>query len=62
MEDVLAVYTRPSDERFPQVCLDESSKQLHGEKHEALPMQPGQPEREDYAYEQRAMCKIAPFL
>jgi hypothetical protein len=26
MEDVLEVYTRPYDERFPQVCLDEKSK------------------------------------
>jgi hypothetical protein len=27
MEDVLGVYTRPYDERFPQeVCLDEKSK------------------------------------
>ncbi len=58
MEDVLEVYTRPYDARFPQVCMDESSKQLHGEKQEALPMQPGQPERSDYSYEQRAICKI----
>ena len=28
MEDVLEVYTRPYDPRFPQVCLDEISKQL----------------------------------
>jgi hypothetical protein len=26
MEDVLEVYTRPYDERFAQVCLDEKSK------------------------------------
>jgi transposase len=58
MEDVLSVYTRPYDARFPQLCMDESSKQLHGEKLEALPMQAGQPERYDYAYEQREMCKI----
>jgi len=28
MEQVLAVYERPYDERFPVVCLDESPKQL----------------------------------
>ena len=28
MEDVLSVYTRPYDVRFPQVCMDEASKQL----------------------------------
>lgn len=27
-EDVLAVYTRPYDPRCPQVCLDETSRQL----------------------------------
>jgi hypothetical protein len=36
MEDVLEVYTRPYDERFPQVCLDEKSKQLVGEVREPL--------------------------
>jgi hypothetical protein len=28
MEDVLEVYTRPYDPRYPQVCMDEISKQL----------------------------------
>jgi hypothetical protein len=28
MEDILEVYTRPYEERFPQVCLEEKSKQL----------------------------------
>jgi hypothetical protein len=36
MEDVLEVSTRPYDERFPQVCMDESGKQLIAEKLEAL--------------------------
>ena len=30
MEQVLAVYERPYDERFPVVCVDESPKQLIG--------------------------------
>ena len=30
MEDVLDVYERPYDQRFPQVCMDETSKQLVG--------------------------------
>lgn len=33
MENVLAVYERPYDERFPVVCLDESPKQLIGITH-----------------------------
>ena len=28
MENVLAVYERPYNEKFPVVCLDESPKQL----------------------------------
>jgi hypothetical protein len=28
MEDVLEVYTRPYDPLYPQVCMDEVSKQL----------------------------------
>lgn len=58
MEDVLEVYTRPEDPRFPQVCLDESAKQLLRDKRESLPGQPGQPERVDYAFESAGMCKI----
>ena len=49
MEDVLEVYTRPSDARFPQVCMDEAGKPLVAEKLEGLPLQPGQPERYDYS-------------
>ena len=38
MEDVLDVYTRPYDPRRPQVCLDETSVQLIGEKRIPVPM------------------------
>jgi hypothetical protein len=58
MEDVLAVYTRPYDARTPQVCMDEVSKQLLGEKRPALPMEPGYPERQDYEYERHGVCNI----
>ena len=51
MEDVLEVYTRAYDERFPQVCLDEKSKQLVGEVREPLAAGPGRPTRHDYEYE-----------
>lgn len=51
MEDVLAVYTRPYDPRFPQVCLDETSKQLLREPRPAVPIRPGQPQRVDAEYE-----------
>jgi len=58
MEDVLEVYTHPYDARFPQICMDESAKQLLQDKREGLPMQPGQPERFDYTFESVGMCKI----
>jgi hypothetical protein len=50
MEDVLAVYTRPYDRRFPQVCLDEASKQLLDEVQEPLPVRPGEARKEDHEY------------
>ena len=50
MEDVLDVYTRPADPRYPQVCLDETSRQLLGEVTPPQPLAPGQPAREDYEY------------
>jgi hypothetical protein len=58
MEDVLEVYTRPYDERRPQVCMDEGSKQLVTELREALPMQPGHPKRIDYEYDPNGCCNI----
>ena len=58
MEDVLEVYTRPYDPRFPQICMDESAKQLLRDKRESLPLQPGQPERVDYTFEAEGMCKL----
>jgi len=51
MEDVLEVYTRAYEERFPQLCLDEKSKQLVREVREPLAVCPGHPARYDYEYE-----------
>lgn len=58
MEDVLSVYTRPYDPRFPQVCIDESAKHLLQDKRESLPMQKSLPERVDYTFESEGMRKI----
>jgi DDE superfamily endonuclease len=64
MEDVLAVYTRPYDPRFPQVCMDESSKQLLAEVREPLPQRPATPahrgtvRREDYEYEREGTANL----
>ena len=56
MEDVLDVYARPYDARFPQLCVDEAGKQLIGEARPPLPARPrdgdkpGRPERYDCEY------------
>ncbi len=51
MEDVLEVYRRPYNPLRPVVCVDEATKQLVADVTPPLPMQPGQPMREDYEYE-----------
>jgi hypothetical protein len=51
MEQVLDVYQRPYDPRFPVICMDESNKQLIGDVRPPLPVQVGQVTREDCNYE-----------
>jgi hypothetical protein len=58
MEDVLAVYTRPYDPRRPQVCLDETSRQLLAEVTPPRPVASGQPAREDYEYQRHGVCNV----
>jgi hypothetical protein len=58
MEDVLEVYHRPSDEKRPLVCLDETSKQLVGEVVEPIPAAPGRPERVDYEYTRNGTANL----
>ena len=58
MEDVLDVYTRPADPRRPQVCLDETSRQLLGEVTPPLPAAPGRPTRQDYEYTREGVCNL----
>ena len=58
MEEVLTVYTRPYDERSPQVCLDEMSRQLISETRVPVPMQPGQSACYDYEYERQGTCNL----
>ena len=58
MEEVLSVYTRPYDERRPQVCVDEMSRQLISETRVPVPMQPGQPACYDYEYERHGTCNL----
>jgi len=58
MEDVLDVYTQPYDPRRPQVCLDETSVQLVGEKRTPLGAAPGRPARFYYEYRRNGVCAL----
>jgi hypothetical protein len=58
MEDVLSVYLRPYDEKFPQICMDEGSKCLVAQLHEPEEMQPGKIKREDYEYDRQGTCNV----
>ena len=58
MEDVLDVYQRPYDARRPVVCLDEISKELRETPRGSLPIQPDQPERQDYEYARNGVCNL----
>ena len=61
MEDVLDVYRRPYDPRFPVLCRDEASKQPIGEVRRPLPMLPGRPQRIDGEYERLGTCNPFAF-
>jgi transposase len=50
MEDVLEVYQRPYDPERPQVCVDETSKQLLEHVRAPIATKPGQPARVDDEY------------
>ena len=62
MEDVLEVYTRPYDPKRPQVCMDETTKQLVADILEPIPAQPGQVERIDYEYKREGVADLFMFF
>ena len=58
MEDVLEVYHRPYDPNRPQVCLDETSKQLVAESRTSISMQPGRCKRVDAEYRRCGVTSV----
>ena len=58
MEDILAVYQRPYDPQRPMVCFDEIQKTLRSTPRGHIPLQPGQPVREDYEYQRAGTCSL----
>jgi hypothetical protein len=61
MEDVLEVYTRPYDPRWPQVCFDEGGIQLRADIRPPEPVRAGRPARQDYEYERRGGANLFMF-
>jgi len=58
MENILEVYKRPYDAKYPVVCMDESPKQLIKETRFPIRMKPGREKRVDYEYERCGTCNI----
>lgn len=58
MEDVLALYALPYDERYPTVCFDEKPVVLHADVRPGMPPAPGQVERRDYEYERQGTANL----
>jgi len=58
MEQVLDIYKRSYDPRYPVVCMDESPRQLIDEVKTPIPASSGQPARHDYEYKRCGTCNI----
>ena len=60
MEDVLDVYKRPYDPRYPQVCIDEKPWQLVADVpgREPLPCRPGDLAKSDYEYKRNGTANV----
>ena len=62
MEDVLELYRKPYDPKYPVLCMDEASKQLIAETRVPLPAEEGQPVRYDHEYERKGVCSQILFV
>ncbi len=62
MEDILGLYHKPYDPRYPIVCFDETNKQLISEKRMSIPAIPGRVARYDYEYERKGVRNLFMFF
>jgi len=62
MEDVLALYAEPPDERRPVVCFDETPRQLIGEERVPVRAEPGKRRRYDYEYVRNGTANVFMFV
>ena len=58
MEDVLDVYHRPYDARYPAVGLDEKPVQLLSDARPPLPCRPGDVAKADYEYKRQGTANV----
>jgi len=56
MEDIVEVYERPYNPRFPVLCFDEKPYQLLQGVAQELPMKPGREAKVDSQYRRRGTC------
>ena len=61
MEEVLEVYKREYDPRFPMVCMDETTKQCTREVRAPIKAKPGSPERYDGEYHRNGVGHLMLF-
>lgn len=61
MEEVLDVYARPYDSRYPVLCMDEQPIQLLKETRKPIAATNKHPRRVDYEYERAATASIFMF-
>jgi hypothetical protein len=61
MEDILDIYGMEPERDTVLICMDESSKQLLGEKRASIPMKPGVPEKYDTEYERHGTAALFMF-
>ena len=54
----MEVYHRPYDPNKPQICLDETSKQLVAESHPSIPMRAGNCKRVDSEYRRCGVSSV----
>lgn len=58
MEDVLDVYERQYNPKFPVVCIDELPYEMHGEAREPIPAKAGNDEKKDFEYVRCGTCSV----
>lgn len=62
MEEVLEIYRRQYDSRFPVVCMDELSKQLTKEVRNSIKAKKGRIEKYDSEYERNGTANVFLYI